>query len=472
MKIDTQAPVTTTTDLQADNHSGWRTTSQDVTLTADDGTGSGVAATYYTVDGGAHQTYSTKFTVSGAGRHRVMYWSIDHLGNIETPHIGYVNIDTAPPATTATGLAATADCGWQNAPQLVSLDAEDSLSGVAATDYTLDGAAAQPYTGPFTISANGQHTVTYWSVDAVGNSETPQSGFVNIDTAAPVTSAGTDPTGWTNGPVTVTLSATDTGGSGLDTTYYQIGASGPPQIYTVPFSVSDATPISYWSTDLAGNIEGANTLTPQIDTTPPTVTSSADADATWHRHDVTVTLSASDSGGSGIAKTQYKLHTDSTWTDTSAGTFVVPATTDGSFVYDYRAIDGAGNETTGSCTVNIDTTPPVTTAGGLQLNDHSGWQNTSQMVSLSATDGGSGMTGGSAATYYAVNGGARQTYSAPFAISSEGTHAIVYWSVDNAGNTESTNTGWVNIDTTPPTTTATGLAADDLSGWTKSRPRR
>ena len=465
VRIDTQAPVTTATGLQPNNYSGWQKTNQDVTLTPDDGAGSGVAITYYTVDGGARQTYSTKFTVSGAGRHRVMYWSTDHAGNIETPHIGYVNIDTSPPATTATGLNATADCGWQNAPQLVSLDAEDGLSGVAATDYTLDGGATQPYTGPFTISANGQHTVTYWSVDAVGNSETPQSGFVNIDTAAPVTSAGTDPTGWTNGLVTVTLSATDTGGSGLDTTYYQIGASGPPQIYTVPFSVSDATPVSYWSTDLAGNIEGANTLTPQIDTTPPTVTSSADADATWHRHDVTVTLTASDSGGSGVAKTQYKLHSDSTWTDTSAGTFVVPATTDGSFVYDYRAIDGAGNETTGSCTVNIDTTPPVTTAAGLQLNDHSGWQNTSQMVSLSATDGGSGMTGGSAATYYTINGGARQTYSAPFAISSEGTHAIVYWSVDNAGNTESTNTGWVNIDTTPPTTTATGLAADDLSGW-------
>ncbi len=35
-----------------------------------------------------------------------MYWSTDNLGNIESPHVGYVNIDTTAPVTAATGLAA------------------------------------------------------------------------------------------------------------------------------------------------------------------------------------------------------------------------------------------------------------------------------------------------------------------------------------------------------------------------------
>jgi hypothetical protein len=115
----------------------------------------------------------------------------------------------------------------------------------------------------------------------------------------------------------------------------------------------------------------------------------------------------------------------------------------------------------------VDTTPPVTTASGLQADNHSGWQATSPTVTLSATDGQSGV----AATYYTIDGGARQTYSAPFTIAAQGSHAVVYWSVDAGGNTETSHTGYVNIDTTAPVTTATGLQTDNHSGWTKTTPQ-
>jgi hypothetical protein len=68
VNIDTSAPVTTATGLQADNHSGWQNTSQSVTLSADDGSGSG-ATIYYKLDGGAQQTYASAFTVSGQNSH-------------------------------------------------------------------------------------------------------------------------------------------------------------------------------------------------------------------------------------------------------------------------------------------------------------------------------------------------------------------------------------------------------------------
>jgi len=58
VNIDTDAPTTTADGLSANNHSGWQTTSQLVTLHPGDGAGSGLAATYYTLDGGAQQTYS------------------------------------------------------------------------------------------------------------------------------------------------------------------------------------------------------------------------------------------------------------------------------------------------------------------------------------------------------------------------------------------------------------------------------
>jgi len=115
---------------------------------------------------------------------------------------------------------------------------------------------------------NDATPITYWSTDVAGNKEAPNTLTPQSDTTAPVTTASTDPTGWTNGKVDVTLTAADAGGSGLDTTWYQIG-NGPATPYSGPITATDATPITYWSTDKAGNKEAPNTLTPQIDTTAP-----------------------------------------------------------------------------------------------------------------------------------------------------------------------------------------------------------
>ena len=102
---DTSAPTTSASGLQSDDHSGWANAAVTVTLTAADAGRSGVAATYYAVDGGAKTTYSTPFSVTGQGHHTVTYWSVDGAANAEIAKAGYVNIDLTPPtiATTPTG---------------------------------------------------------------------------------------------------------------------------------------------------------------------------------------------------------------------------------------------------------------------------------------------------------------------------------------------------------------------------------
>ncbi len=70
-------------------------------------------------------------------------------------------------------------------------------------------------------------------------------------------------------------------------------------------------------------------------------------------------------------------------------------------------------------------------------------------ITLTATDnaGGSGVAGIS----YQLDGGAVQSYCAPFLVGTEGTHALRYWATDYSGNSEAPHDLAVNIDWTPPT---------------------
>lgn len=73
------------------------------------------------------------------------------------------------PSTTATLSPAANRDGNYSDPAEVSL-AATAASGysIANTYYTIDGGTRQDYTAPFTVSGNGDHTITFWSVDNAG----------------------------------------------------------------------------------------------------------------------------------------------------------------------------------------------------------------------------------------------------------------------------------------------------------------
>ncbi len=190
VNIDEVPPLTVASPpLSAGATGGWISGALTVTLTATDDL-SGVARTTYTVDGGAVTVYGAPFVVSGGGSHAVVFSSVDAAGNAEAGHTAYVNIDLAPPVTTASPeLASSATSAWRNSALTVTLTAKDAGAGVARTDFSVDGATATQYGAPFLVSGAGSHLVAYSSVDVLGAAETTRTGYVNIDTSVPSTSA-------------------------------------------------------------------------------------------------------------------------------------------------------------------------------------------------------------------------------------------------------------------------------------------
>ncbi|WP_261808135.1 OmpL47-type beta-barrel domain-containing protein [Paenibacillus sp. N3.4] len=102
-------------------------------------------------------------------------------------------------------------------------------------------------------------------------------------------------------------------------------------------------------------------------------------------------------------------------------------------------------------TVPADRVAPVTTAVVSRSANEQGWYNQDVTVTLTAVDD----RAGAITTKYAINGGTEQTYTAPFAIQSEGTNVVSYYSTDAAGNVETGKSLQVKLDKTAPTANLT-----------------
>jgi len=96
---DYAPPVTTATLSPTPNANGTYANPVTVTLSATASAGFSVSNTYYTLDSGSQQTYSSALTVSGAGNHTIVYWSVDSAGLTEAHNTKTFTIETATTPT-------------------------------------------------------------------------------------------------------------------------------------------------------------------------------------------------------------------------------------------------------------------------------------------------------------------------------------------------------------------------------------
>jgi len=496
INIDKTAPLLSGTPTTAANGNGWYNGNVTISWTASDAL-SGLAS-----------AVPSDSTITGESTALKASASIsDKAGNTTNADSAAVNIDKTAPTT---GISGTSN-NWTNGDVTVSLSPSDNLSGVGSTSYAIDGGAAQNGTN-FTLSSEGDHTVTFFSTDKAGNAEAAQTAHVKIDKIAPTIGHSFTPLSytdgaWTNDNVTVTFACADSGsGVASCTAPVTMSAEGASQ------------QVVGTATDNASN-SATNTAVVSIDKTPPTIsaTASGTKNAGWYKDDVTVAFTcadalsgtatcppskplgegadqsasgtATDAAGNSASDSVTGINVDKTaptltasfssgwhigdvtvaWscTDELSGPVAQPPN-------DTVPGEGANLSSTATCTdtagntatktvsgIQIDRTAPTTTAS---VPDPlaSGWYADAVQVTLTGHDTLSDVD----ATYYSVDGGTAQTYTGAFSFATKGTHTISYWSTDVAGNIED-NTGnsiTLKIDGNPPTTTVINPISP-ASGW-------
>jgi peptidoglycan/xylan/chitin deacetylase (PgdA/CDA1 family)/N-acetyl-beta-hexosaminidase len=293
---------------------------------------------------------------------------------------------------------------------------------------------------------------------------------IKNDTQAPTSSIAcggtTCSSGWYTAPVSVSLSAADTGPSGVAMIRYTTDGSEPTAaspLYTGPFTVSATTTVKFRAWDNANNVEATKSSAIQVDTTPPASSIACGGGACssgWYGGPVSVSLSAADAG-SGVASIRYT--TDGSDPTAASPVYTAPFTVSATTTVKYRAFDNAGNaEATNSQLVQIDTTAPISSITCNQATCASGWYGGPVSVGLSAVDAESGV----ATIRYTTDGSdptaSSPIYIGPFMVSA--TTTVKYRAFDNAGNAESTNAQVIQVDTTAPVS-STSCNGSPCSGW-------
>jgi sugar lactone lactonase YvrE len=153
----------------------WTSSNVLISIDSTDAAGSGVKEIHYSVNMGTEQVVTgstTSFTLSENGTHSIAYYAVDNAGNTETTKYATVRIDKTRPTVDAYSIGS-----------LVTVIAQDTVSGVASTKVSIDGATAVDYTGSFIVPV-GAHTVTYWATDQAGNESTREVILVGVSVAS------------------------------------------------------------------------------------------------------------------------------------------------------------------------------------------------------------------------------------------------------------------------------------------------
>lgn len=271
-------------------------------------------------------------TFPGDGFHTLQVQFEDVLGQrIELSKA--VHIDLTAPVTTASGVPPS---GVSGTPVIIALGVTDDSP--VTTRYRIDAGTWREYTVPFTVSGDGNRTVTFQSTDAAGNVETEKSVSFII--------AATPPSGWIRPAGGVARLATQTVDLEVDApgaVRMRFDTGAGPQAW-MPFARTARVTVPgeglHWITATFANIAGVESQAAAqvlVDLTPP-VTAVGGAPIGVSPGPVNLTINAHDAL-SRVTSISYRV--DGGAVQAYRGPFIVSG--DGVHRIEHWATDEVGN---------------------------------------------------------------------------------------------------------------------------------
>lgn len=419
---------------------------------------SGVKATYFSYSGADFVKSEGSFNPQNDGINDFRIYSLDRVNNAEPVQSFSFEIDVTAPETRHT--LSGEFRGRVLSPKVeIRLASIDRASGVKATYYRMDEGAVSLFKEPIPLTnlADGDHVLTYYSIDQVKNEEVPIQYEFYLDKNPPVVEVKIVGDQYQNrgrmfisDRTNIEFSAQDNR-AGVNKIYYRID-DGDENVYTEPFLLEKGTGshvVKYYSVDQVGNgligefsesNGGRKGL--DIDMNAPTISGSFEGktfkirDTTFIRGDTKILLAANDVE-SGIKKLGYKVNGGTGFDYKEPIVF----SEEGFYIIDYYATDYVNNRNSKDITMMVDNTGPIVsysfssriTQTQILGSDTLSVYQTGVKIYLQATD----LATDTEDILYSVNGAAPLSYSRPVALNQEGINTITVTAIDRLGNKSS-----------------------------------
>jgi hypothetical protein len=255
-----------------------------ISLTAKDLV-SGVEKIVYSIDKEPYKPYSSSIQANQEKPYFFQYYSVDNVGNAEAIQARNFTVDLTSPVTTHQIIGDQKD-NIISKRTTITLKSTDSGSGVLNILYSIDDSKKSIYKGPINVNylSEGEHTLTYYSVDKVSNQEEPVKFVFFLDNTPPVVVEEVlgdqfyiNGKAYSSGRTKLKITAVDNK-AGVQAIYYSIG-NEPRQLYDKPFYLpnkSGSTIVRSFANDFVNNMSGgtvqsSRTHATYIDLTGPSL---------------------------------------------------------------------------------------------------------------------------------------------------------------------------------------------------------
>jgi len=315
------------------------------------------------------------FNITGDdGVYEIYYHSIDNAGNIEEEKDTCVYLDNTPPVSSIS-IGEPQFAGDRIYVRLYtpfSIQVTDAGCGVDSAWYSVDGGVEMFFVPPFSFDlggySEGEHTISYWSIDRLGNREPINRLDVAVDETPPVCELTVGEPSYVYGDTGIvsshtpeSLKAEDPVSRGVASGVGKIEWSINGQDYesgdscVVFYLVGDdgVYKVDYFAVDHVNNSGVEQSMIFVLDNTPPSVEIICPPDSVMVNQDVRIKARIYDlhmahwylEYGRGTDPGVWDLISEGR-SDTSGyvGEWIATSSEDGVYAIRLRAVDHAGNE--------------------------------------------------------------------------------------------------------------------------------